>query len=155
MGAVVVFAEIRRGSGKAGYVAIAPSAVERWLDLSTEELRAQVSRLVSARLPGDHAVWQAIRRHPSLVPRIRGVLSGLAATSAGSKDEAMQKVWISNARAALDQITPPPVKAARKPVVEEVPEVEPEHVIDLREPEPAQQKQPHKAIPTMLFQEPS
>ncbi|MET9231113.1 hypothetical protein [Lentzea sp. NPDC003310] len=136
-------------------MAIGPSAVERWLDLSTEELRAQVSRLVSARLPGDHAVWQAIRRHPALVPRIRGVLSGLAASAAGSKDEAMQKVWISKARAALDQTTPAPVKAAPKPVVEEAPEVEPEPVIELREPEPAQRKAPHKAIPTMLFQEPS
>lgn len=136
-------------------MAIGPSAVERWLDLSTEELRAQVTRLVSARLPGDHAVWQAIRRHPALVPRIRGVLSGLTATASGSKDEAMQKVWISNARAALDQITPPPVKAVRKPAVEEVPVEEPEPVIELREPEPQEQKQPHKAIPTMLFQEPS
>lgn len=136
-------------------MAIGPSAVERWLDLSTEELRAQVKQLVSARLPGDHAVWQAIRRHPALVPRIRGVLSGLAATAAGSKDEAMQKVWISNARAALDQSTPPPVKAARKPAVKEVPVEEPEAVIELREPEPQEQKQPHKAIPTMLFQEPS
>ncbi|GHH31393.1 hypothetical protein GCM10017774_10870 [Lentzea cavernae] len=142
-------------SGKAVYVAIGPSAVERWLDLSTEELRAQVTRLVSARLPGDHAVWQAIRRHPALVPRIRGVLSGLAATAAGSKDEAMQKVWISKARAALDQVTPPPVKAVRKPKVEEAPVEEPEAVIELREPEPQQQRQPHKAIPTMLFQEPS
>ena len=136
-------------------MAIGPSAVERWLDLSTEELRAQVTRLVSARLPGDHAVWQAIRRHPSLVPRIRGVLSGLAATATGSKDEAMQRVWISNARAALDQVVPPPVKAVKKPVVEEVPAEEPEHAIELREPEPAQQRQPHKAIPSMLFQEPS
>src|SRR5688500_19246470 len=121
-----------------------PSAVERWLDLSTEELRAQVKQLVSARLPGDHAVWQAVRRHPALVPRIRGVLSGLAATAAGSKDEAMQKVWISKARAALDQSTPPPVKAARKPAVKEVPVEEPEPVIELREPEPPAQKQPHK-----------
>ncbi|MEU0885994.1 hypothetical protein ABZ345_46085 [Lentzea sp. NPDC005914] len=136
-------------------MAIGPSAVERWLDLSTEELRAQVTRLVSARLPGDHAVWQAIRRHPALVPRIRGVLSGLTATAAGSKDETMQKVWIANARAALDQSTPVPVKAARKPAVKEVPVEEPEPVIDLREPEPQELKQPHKAIPTMLFQEPS
>jgi len=137
-------------------VAIGPSAVERWLDLSTEELRAQVKQLVSARLPGDHAVWQAIRRHPALVPRIRGVLSGLAATAAGSKDEAMQKVWISKARAALDQATPAPVKAARKPVVEEVParEPEPEPVIELKQPERAE-KQPPRAVPTMLFQEPS
>lgn len=136
-------------------MAIGPSAVERWLDLSTEELRAQVKQLVSARLPGDHAVWQAIRRHPALVPRIRGVLSGLAATVAGSKDEAMQKVWISKARAALDQSTPAPVRTARKPVAKEVPVEEPEPVIELREPEPQEQKQPHKAIPTMLFQEPS
>ncbi|MGW4213282.1 hypothetical protein ACWEIJ_35220 [Lentzea sp. NPDC004789] len=137
-------------------MAIGPSAVERWLDLSTEELRAQVKQLVSARLPGDHAVWQAIRRHPALVPRIRGVLSGLAATAAGSKDEAMQKVWISKARAALDQATPAPVKAARKRVVEEVPErePEPEPVLEFRQPEPPG-KQPPKAIPTMLFQEPS
>ncbi|PWK87946.1 hypothetical protein C8D88_103142 [Lentzea atacamensis] len=134
-------------------MAIGPSAVERWLDLSTEELRAQVKQLVSARLPGDHAVWQAIRRHPALVPRIRGVLSGLAATAAGSKDEAMQKVWISNARAALD--LPAPVKAARKPVVKEDPVPEPEPVIELKQPEPQQQKQPHKPAPTMLFQEPS
>ncbi len=132
-----------------------PSAVERWLDLSTEELRAQVKQLVSARLPGDHAVWQAVRRHPALVPRIRGVLSGLAATAAGSKDEAMQKVWISKARAALDQPYVAPVKAARKPAVKEVPAEEPEPVIELREPEPQQVRQPHKAIPTMLFQEPS
>lgn len=135
------------------HVAIGPSAVERWLDLSTEELRAQVKQLVSARLPGDHAVWQAIRRHPALVPRIRGVLSGLAATAAGSKDEAMQKVWISNARAALD--LPAPVKAARKPVVKEDPVPEPEPVIELKQPEQQQQKQPHKPAPTMLFQEPS
>ena len=67
----------------------------------------------------------------------------------------MQKVWISKARAALDTATPPPVKAVRKPKVEEVPVEEPEPVIDLREPEPQQLKQPHKAIPTMLFQEPS
>ncbi|RAS71333.1 hypothetical protein C8D87_1011634 [Lentzea atacamensis] len=134
-------------------MAIGPSAVERWLDLSTEELRAQVKQLVSARLPGDHAVWQAIRRHPALVPRIRGVLSGLAATAAGSKDEAMQKVWISNARAALD--LPAPVKAARKPVVKEDPVPEPEPVIELKQPEAQQQKQPHKPAPTMLFQEPS
>jgi hypothetical protein len=135
-----------------------PSAVERWLDLSTEELRAQVKQLVSARLPGDHAVWQAIRRHPALVPRIRGVLSGLAATAAGSKDEAMQKVWISKARAALDQTTPAPAKAARKPVVEEVPAREPEPeaepVLEFKQPEPPE-KQPPKAVPTMLFQEPS
>jgi hypothetical protein len=136
-------------------VAIGPSAVERWLDLSTEELRAQITKLVSSRLPGDHPVWQAIRRHPALVARIRGVLSGLAASAAGSKDEAMQKVWISTARTALDTVTPPPVKAARKPAVMEVPVEDPEPVIDLREPEPQQQKQPHKAIPTMLFQEPS
>ena len=136
-------------------MAIGPSAVERWLDLSTEELRAQVKQLVNSRLPGDHAVWQAIRRHPALVPRIRGVLSGLTATAAGSKDEAMQKVWISKARAALDQPTPAPVKAVRKPKVEEVPVEEPEAVIELREPEPQEHKQPHKAIPTMLFQEPS
>ncbi|SER62806.1 hypothetical protein SAMN05216188_113148 [Lentzea xinjiangensis] len=133
-------------------MAIGPSAVERWLDLSTEELRAQVKQLVSARLPGDHAVWQAIRRHPALVPRIRGVLSGLAATAAGSKDEAMQKVWISTARAALDQATPAPVKTARRPVVKEA--EEPEPVIELRQPEP-QPKQAHKPAPTMLFQEPS
>lgn len=135
-------------------MAIGPSAVERWLDLSTEELRAQVKQLVNSRLPGDHAVWQAIRRHPALVPRIRGVLSGLAATAAGSKDEAMQKVWISKARAALDQPVPAPVKTARKPVAKEVPEQEPEPVIELKQPEP-QQKQPHKPAPTMLFQEPS
>ncbi|MFS8100643.1 hypothetical protein LFM09_26285 [Lentzea alba] len=135
-------------------MAIGPSAVERWLDLSTEELRAQVKQLVAARLPGDHSVWQAIRRHPALVPRIRGVLSGLAASAAGSKDEAMQKVWISKARSALDQEYVAPVKAARKPVVKEEPVPEPEPVIELKEPEP-QQKQPHKAIPTMLFQEPS
>ncbi|MCP2245088.1 hypothetical protein [Lentzea aerocolonigenes] len=135
-------------------MAIGPSAVERWLDLSTEELRAQVKQLVNSRLPGDHAVWQAIRRHPALVPRIRGVLSGLAATAAGSKDEAMQKVWISKARAALDQPAPAPVKTARKPVAKEVPEQEPEPVIELKQPEP-QQKQPHKPAPTMLFQEPS
>ena len=137
-------------------MAIGPSMVERWLDLSTEELRAQVKQLVSARLPVDHAVWQAVRRHPALVARIRGVLSGLAASAAGSKDEAMQKVWISTARAALD--LPATVKVARKPVVKEVPaevpESAPEPVIDLKEPEP-QQKQPHKAIPSMLFQEPS
>ncbi|HUQ60331.1 hypothetical protein [Lentzea sp.] len=132
-----------------------PSAVERWLDLSTEELRAQVKQLVAARLPDDHAVWHAVRRHPALVPRVRGVLSGLAATAAGSKDEGMQKVWISKARAALDQPYVAPVRAARKPVVEEVPAVEPEPVIELREPEPQQPRQPHKAIPTMLFQEPS
>lgn len=136
-------------------MAIGPSAVERWLDLSTEELRAQITKLVAARLPGDHPVWQAIRRHPALVPRIRGVLSGLAATAAGGKDEAMQKVWISKARAALDQPYVAPVKAARKPVVKEEPAEEPEPVIDLREPEPQELKQPHKAIPTMLFQEPS
>lgn len=134
-------------------MAIGPSAVERWLDLSTEELRAQVKQLVSARLPGDHAVWQAIRRHPALVPRIRGVLSGLAATAAGSKDEAMQKVWISKARAALD--LPAPVKAARKPVVKEDPVPEPEPVIELRQPEPQQHRQPPKPAPTMLFQEPT
>ena len=66
----------------------------------------------------------------------------------------MQKVWISTARAALD--LPATVKAPRKPVVKEgpVPEPEPEPVIELREPEP-QERQPHKAIPTMLFQEPS
>lgn len=66
----------------------------------------------------------------------------------------MQKVWISKARAALDQ--PATVKVVRKPVVEKVPvrEPEPEPVIELKEPEP-QQKQPPKAIPTMLFQEPS
>lgn len=136
-------------------MAIGPSAVERWLDLSTEELRAQVKQLVSARLPGDHAVWQAVRRHPALVPRVRGVLSGLAATAAGSKDEAMQKVWISKARAALDQPVAAPVKAARKPVVKEVPVEEPEPVIELREPEPVRPSQPPKAVPTMLFQEPS
>lgn len=136
-------------------MAIGPSAVERWLDLSTEELRAQVKQLVSARLPGDHAVWQAVRRHPALVPRVRGVLSGLAATAAGSKDEAMQKVWISKARAALDQPVAAPVKAARKPVVKEVPAEEPERVIELREPEPRRPSQPPKAVPTMLFQEPS
>lgn len=140
-------------------MAIGPSAVERWLDLSTEELRAQVKQLVSARLPGDHAVWQAIRRHPALVARIRGVLSGLAASAAGSKDEAMQKVWISKARAALDQSAPAPVQAApvktaRKPVVKEVPEPEPDPVIELKQPEP-QQKQPPRSVPTMLFQEPS
>ncbi|MCP2200314.1 hypothetical protein [Lentzea flava] len=137
-------------------MAIGPSAVERWLDLSTEELRAQVKQLVSARLPGDHAVWQAIRRHPALVPRVRGVLSGLAATAAGSKDEAMQKVWISKARAALDQAAPAVVKTARKPVVKEdpAPEAEPEPVIELKQPEP-QQKQPPRPAPTMLFQEPS
>ena len=136
-------------------MAIGPSAVERWLDLSTEELRAQITKLVAARLPDDHPVWHAIRRHQSLVPRIRGVLSGLAATAAGGKDEAMQKVWISKARAALDQPYVAPVKAARKPVVKEEPVEEPEPVIDLREPEPQELKQPHKAIPTMLFQEPS
>ena len=134
-------------------MALGPSAVERWLDLYTEELRAQVNQLVSARLPGDHAVWQAIRRHPALVPRVRGVLSGLAATAAGSKDEAMQKVWISKARAALDQTTPAPVKTARKPVAKEDPVPEPEPVIELKQPEP-QQKQPPKPAPTMLFQEP-
>jgi len=135
-------------------VAIGPSAVERWLDLSTEELRAQVKQLVNSRLPGDHAVWQAIRRHPALVPRVRGVLSGLAATAAGSKDEAMQKVWISKARAALDQTTPAVVKTARKPVVKEDPVPEPEPVIELKQPEP-QQKQAPKPAPTMLFQEPT
>ncbi|SDH06694.1 hypothetical protein SAMN05216553_115121 [Lentzea fradiae] len=135
-------------------MAIGPSAVERWLDLSTEELRAQVKQLVSARLPGDHAVWQAVRRHPALVPRVRGVLSGLAATAAGSKDEAMQKVWISKARAALDQPVAAPVKTARKPVAKEVPAEEPEPVIELREPEPQEPRQPPRAVPTMLFQEP-
>ncbi|GLY46448.1 hypothetical protein [Lentzea sp. NBRC 102530] len=135
-------------------MAIGPSAVERWLDLSTEELRAQVSRLVSSRLPGDHAVWQAIRRQPALVPRIRGVLSGLAATAVGSKDEAMQKVWISKARAALDTPVAAPVKAVRKPVVEKAPVEEPEPVIELKQPEP-QQKPPAKPAPAMLFQEPS
>ncbi|KOV80707.1 hypothetical protein [Nocardia sp. NRRL S-836] len=135
-------------------MAIGPSAVERWLDLSTQELRAQVTKLVSARLPGDHAVWQAVRRHPALVARIRGVLSGLTASAAGSKDEAMQKVWISKARQALDVTTPPPVKAARKPVVKEAPVPEaPEQVLDFAQPEP--QRQPPKVIPTMLFQEPS
>ncbi|MFD9704603.1 hypothetical protein [Lentzea sp. NPDC059081] len=137
-----------------------PSAVERWLDLSTEELRAQVKQLVAARLPGDHAVWQAVRRHPALVPRVRGVLSGLAASAAGSKDEAMQKVWISKARAALDQPYVAPVRAARKPAAKEVPVEdapggESEPVIDLREPEPQEPRQPHRAIPTMLFQEPN
>lgn len=134
-------------------MAIGPSVVERWLDLSTEELRAQVKQLVNARLPGDHAVWQAVRRHPALVARIRGVLSGLVASAAGSKDEAMQKVWISKARTALDQ--PVAVKAVRKPVVKEEPEPEPEPVIELRQPEPQQPKQPPKSVPTMLFQEPS
>ncbi|MFI6095366.1 hypothetical protein ACIA8G_07440 [Lentzea sp. NPDC051213] len=136
-------------------MAIGPSVVERWLDLSTEELRAQVSKLVSSRLADDHAVWQAIRRHPALVARIRGVLSGLLASAAGSKDEAMQKVWISKARAALDQPYVAPVKAARKPAVKEVKveEPEPEPVFDLKQPEQA--KQPAKPIPSMLFQEPS
>lgn len=135
-------------------MAIGPSAVERWLDLSTQELRAQIKQLVAARLPGDHAVWTAVRRHPALAARIRGVLSGLAASAAGSKDEAMQKVWISNARQALDTVTPVQVKVARKPVVKEVPvQEEPDHVLDFAQPE--QQKQAPKSIPTMLFQEPS
>ncbi|ANZ39382.1 hypothetical protein BBK82_28355 [Lentzea guizhouensis] len=138
-------------------MAIGPSAVERWPELSTQELRAQVAKLVSARLPGDHAVWQAVRRHPALVARIRGVLSGLAASAAGSKDEAMQKVWISKARQALDVTTPAPVRTARKPVAKEVPaaaeDEAPDRVLDFAQPEP--QKQPPKVIPTMLFQEPS
>ena len=51
------------------------------------------------------------------------------------------------------------MKAARKPVAKEVPAEEPvveaEPAYELKQPEPQELKQPHKAIPSMLFQEPS
>lgn len=134
-------------------MAIGPAVVERWLELSTQELRAQVKQLVAARLPGDHAVWQAVRKHPALVARVRGVLSGLAAEAVGSKDEHMQKVWISAARAALDRAADEPRKpaklAAKKPVVKEAEVEEPQLE------EPAKPKAERPDIPAMVFQEPS
>ncbi|TWP45604.1 hypothetical protein FKR81_38825 [Lentzea tibetensis] len=139
-------------------MAIGPAVVERWLELSTQELRVQIKQLVAARLPGDHAVWQAVRRHPALVARIRSILSGLTAEAGGSKDEAMQKVWITTARTALDQQQPAPEKkapklAAKKPVVKEMPEEEPVPV--LVEPPKPTNGAPRPVIPAMVFQEPS
>lgn len=134
-------------------MAIGPAVVERWLELSTQELRTQVKQLVAARLPGDHAVWQAIRRHPALVARVRGVLSGLAAEAVGSKDEHMQKVWISAARSALDQQKQSqPKLAAKKPVKKEAPA--PEEPLQLEE-QPRPEPKSRPVIPAMFFQEPS
>ncbi|WP_285750763.1 hypothetical protein [Lentzea sp. NBRC 105346] len=132
-------------------MAISPAVVDRWLEMSIPELRPQVKQLVSARLPGDHAVWQAIRRHPALVAAIRGVLSGLTAEAAGSKDEHMQKVWISKARAALDQ-APAPKLAVKKPVKKEE---QPEPVVPVLEQPVKPQAAERPVIPAMVFQEPS
>jgi hypothetical protein len=133
------------------FVAISPAVVEQWLELSTPELRTQVRKLVSSRLARDHAVWRAIRRHPALVARIRGVLSGLTAEAVGSKDEHMQKVWIAATRTALDEETK---LAVKKPVKKEVPPpvVEPDVVLEEPKREPLQQR---PDIPAMVFQEPS
>ena len=136
-----------------GYVRVdRPCIVERWIELSTQDLRAQVQQLVAARLPADHAVWRAVRRYPTLAARMRGVLSGLAASAAGSKDEAMQKVWISAARAALDKPEEQkPARPAPAPVVAEEPAEE--LSIQLPKPPPVT-RAPRAVIPAMVFQEP-
>jgi len=85
---------------------LAAGAVSRWRELATDELRERVQQLVAARLDADHSVWKAIRRDPVLTARVRGVLSGMASSINGARDEHMRRVWIAAARQALEDSAP-------------------------------------------------
>jgi hypothetical protein len=94
---------------------LAAGAVSRWRELATDELRERVQQLVAARLDADHPAWRAIRRDPVLTARVRGVLSGMASSISGTRDEHMRRVWIAAARQALEEtqpVRPAPVRRA-------------------------------------------
>jgi hypothetical protein len=108
---------------------LASGAVSRWRELATDELRDRVQQLVAARLDAEHAVWKTIRRDPVLTARVRGVLSGMASSVSGTRDEHMRKVWIAAARTALeaDRANPSVARPAR---------ATPEQVVPFEAPEP-------------------
>lgn len=96
---------------------LAAGVVSRWGELATGELRERVQQLVAARLDADHAVWKTIRRDPVLTARVRGVLSGMATSVHGTRDEHMRRVWITAARNALENTPPAPPAPVRRPRV--------------------------------------
>lgn len=93
---------------------LAAGTVSRWRELATDELRDRVQQLVAARLDADHSVWRTIRRDPVLAARVRGVLSGMASSIQGTRDEHMRRVWIAAARTALEGNGPVPSPVRRQ-----------------------------------------
>lgn len=76
--------------------------VVAWADLPTAELRVNAQRLAAARLPANHPLWTVVRERPVLAAKLRSAFSGLLVTIKGSRDEHMQRLWITAARNAID-----------------------------------------------------
>ncbi|MCO1578801.1 hypothetical protein M8C13_23895 [Crossiella sp. SN42] len=91
--------------------------VVAWAELPTAELRVNAQRLAAARLPAQHPLWTVIRERPALAAKLRSAFSGLLVTIKGSRDEHMQRLWITAARNAIDAKTAP----EQKPVAERQP----------------------------------
>ncbi|HEY0638362.1 MAG TPA: hypothetical protein VGD67_12005 [Pseudonocardiaceae bacterium] len=149
-------------------MAITAGSVERWRDLSMGELRDRVWQLVVAKLGRDHVVWTAIRRDPVLAARVRGALTGLSSAAAGTRDEAMRRMWIAAAKQALDGPSPTMDKVMDAAVTPQPEAVAPtlsspsplppaaraaaqEPVLD---PEPARATPPRPTIPQVVFRAP-
>ncbi|MGW0523651.1 hypothetical protein [Crossiella sp. NPDC003009] len=154
--------------------------VVAWAELPTAELRVNAQRLAAARLPAQHPLWTVIRERPALAAKLRSAFSGLLVTIKGSRDEHMQRLWITAARNAIDAKTAPeqkpvadrqpaaakaqapaaaapkteqPVAAARpapQPEVRHVPVQQPQFA----PPPPATPSRSAAPIPQVVFQEP-
>ncbi|WHT17026.1 hypothetical protein N8J89_28355 [Crossiella sp. CA-258035] len=142
--------------------------VVAWAELPTAELRVNAQRLAAARLPAQHPLWTVIRERPALAAKLRSAFSGLLVTIKGSRDEHMQRLWITAARNAIDAKTAPeqkpvaaapkteqpvaaaPARPAPQPEVRHVPVQQPQ----FGPPPPATPSRSAAPIPQVVFQEP-
>ncbi|MCK2243137.1 MULTISPECIES: hypothetical protein [unclassified Crossiella] len=145
--------------------------VVAWAELPTAELRVNAQRLAAARLPANHPLWTVIRERPALAAKLRSAFSGLLVTIKGSRDEHMQRLWITAARNSIDAKPAPEPKpvaekkpVADKPVVVAPVRAEPAPAERPRQsmvsqpqfapPPPAQSSRSAAPIPQVVFQEP-
>jgi hypothetical protein len=80
----------------------AEALIAQWLALPQASLVDRVRQLVKQHDARARDAWTAVRGHPVLVARVRGILSALRAEARGTRDEVMWLMWINQARQDLD-----------------------------------------------------
>lgn len=82
----------------------AETLIAEWLALPQARLVDRVRQLVKQHDARARDAWTAVRGHPVLAARVRGVLSALRAETRGTRDEVMWLMWINQARQVLDRL---------------------------------------------------
>lgn len=82
----------------------AETLIAQWLALPHAAAADRVRQLVKQHDASARKTWAALRDHPVLAGRVRGILSALRAETRGTRDEVMWLMWINQARQELNPL---------------------------------------------------